>query len=617
MRETSFIKQNEEKWREFESVMDNPKKDPEKLNDLFVQITDDLSFSRTFYPNRSVRVYLNGLAQRIFFSIYKNRRSHSRRLLTFWTRELPRLVYESRRAFRTSFFVFAVAFLIGVVSSAMDPDFAAVILGDSYVEMTMENINSGDPMAVYKQKGAFGMSLGITFNNLWVAFLTFVMGAFFTIGSIAVLIRNGIMVGAFQFFFIERDLFWESFLTIWIHGTLEISAIIIAGAAGITLGRGLAFPGTYSRAQAFQRSARRGLKLMVGIAPIIIMAGFIEGYLTRHTDTPDIIRGLFIAVCLIFVLVYFVWYPWYLARRGFPGSSAVHSMTPNPERHIDFSSVKSSGEIFADLFVIYRKYFGRLFLIALGSTILFTSLVFILGSTPIEERFYYPTMLWDMIHAKRLFFVNEQVPLLGLINAIVFTLIAYTAFRFIRSEEQPDKVVSRKQLLLGLVNVLVPMAVLQLVLQTDSWYTPYLTLGVLPLVCLWAYAGVKEQLLLPGALIRAFALAREAAGTVFGLFAILLILGFLFTALADTALASLFIDMLTWVVHLEGAAMDRFSTVALTFVSAFLLHLSLVMLFLGGGLLYYALAEIKDAGSLKARIKDIGVSRRIQGIERE
>ena len=104
MRETSFIKQNKEKWKEFESILEKKDKDPDKLNDLFIQITDDLSYSRTFYPNRSVRVYLNNLAQQVFHSIYKNKKSRFSRLLFFWTDELPQLVYESRRAFRLSFF---------------------------------------------------------------------------------------------------------------------------------------------------------------------------------------------------------------------------------------------------------------------------------------------------------------------------------------------------------------------------------------------------------------------------------------------------------------------------------------------------------------------------------
>ncbi|HRJ14532.1 MAG TPA: stage II sporulation protein M, partial [Saprospiraceae bacterium] len=266
MRETNFIRQNREKWKQFEQILDGQNKDAEKLNELFVQVTDDLSFSRTFYPNRSVRVYLNGLAQRAFSLIYKNRRTHRNRFLHFWTEELPQLMWEARRELALSFGIFALSMLIGALSSAMDSEFVNVILSEEYVEMTKRNIESGDPMAVYKGRGQLSMSMGITVNNLMVAFLTFATGAFFTLGSIVVLIRNGIMVGAFQNFFIERGLFWESFLTIWIHGTLEISAIIIAGAAGITVGKGLVFPGAYRRMQAFQRSARRGLKIMVGIA---------------------------------------------------------------------------------------------------------------------------------------------------------------------------------------------------------------------------------------------------------------------------------------------------------------------------------------------------------------
>ena len=90
MRETSFIKQNKEKWKEFEQILENKNKDPDKLNELFIQITDDLSYSRTFYPNRSVRVYLNNLAQRIFTSIYKNKKSR-KNLRTFSTQISPNI----------------------------------------------------------------------------------------------------------------------------------------------------------------------------------------------------------------------------------------------------------------------------------------------------------------------------------------------------------------------------------------------------------------------------------------------------------------------------------------------------------------------------------------------
>ena len=212
MRETSFIKQNKEKWKKYEQVLDQENPDPDELNDLFIQVTDDLSYSRTFYPNRSVRVYLNNIAQQIFYSIYKNKKTKLGRLAYFWTHDLPHMVYKSKQEFRLAFWVFIVSFAIGMVSCAMDSEFVRVVLSDDYVDMTLENIETGDPMAVYKQKGEFGMSLGITINNLWVAFQTFALGVFFAIGTFFFLIKNAVMVGAFQYFFYEQGVFQESFL---------------------------------------------------------------------------------------------------------------------------------------------------------------------------------------------------------------------------------------------------------------------------------------------------------------------------------------------------------------------------------------------------------------------
>ncbi len=125
------------------------------------------------------------------------------------------------------------------------------------------------------------------------------------------------MVGCFQYFFVERGLLAESALTIWLHGTLEISSIILAGGAGLTLGTGLIFPGTYSRLQAFQLSAMRSLKLMLGISPIFVVAGIIESFLTRYTDVPDILRLFLIVLSATFIIGYFVVFPWLKSRRGF------------------------------------------------------------------------------------------------------------------------------------------------------------------------------------------------------------------------------------------------------------------------------------------------------------
>lgn len=612
MRETSFIQQNKEKWHAFEQALSQEDKQPEALDDLFVQVTDDLSYSRTFYPNRSVRVYLNGLAQRVFAQLYRTRRSSSRRLLTFWSDELPQLVYESRAAFRFSFFVFVLAMLIGAVSCAMAPDFLRVILGDAYVDMTLANIESGDPMAVYKQKGAFGMSLGITINNMWVAFLTFVLGAFFTVGTIAILIRNGVMLGAFQYFFIQQGLFRESFLTVWIHGTLEISAIVIAGAAGITMGRGLAFPGTYRRSQSFQRSARRGVKLMVGIAPIIFLAGFIEGYLTRHTQAPDALRLLFILACLAFVLLYFVWYPRVKAAVGFAYPVRDSRLVPQREQRLTFDGIRSSGELFTDVFAFYKRHLGAITMVGAVSALVYVALAFLPVGEVAESRFFHPNGAWAAIGELGQFFRNPSAPLVLLANALGFALTAAVVLsRLSREERRP------RPLWLSFAWQLLPMSALAGLLYTSDWYTSLLLIVAMLVPVLWGYIVLRERANPFSALGRAFSLWLPNFSRTFSLSLTTLLIGLLFYGLANSLLAWFFLETLTWVVPLEGEASAALSTVLLTFVNVWVLHLVLALALIAGGLLYYTLLEIAEAPNLRKRIQQVGRQSRIRGLEKE
>lgn len=619
MRETQFINQNKEKWQEFEQILDaqGKDKDPEKLNDLFIQITDDLSYSRTFYANRSVRVYLNNLAQRIFFKIYKSRKSHGRRLLSFWIDELPQLIYESRKAFRLSFTIFLLACLIGGFSSAMDSEFPSVILGDSYVAMTLENIESGDPMRVYKQKGRFDMSLNITLNNLRVAFLTFIMGAFYMIGSVIILIRNGIMLGAFQYFFIEKDLFWESFLTIWIHGTLEISAIVIAGAAGLTMGRGLAFPGAYNRLQAFQRSARRGIKIMIGVAPIIIMAGFIEGYLTRHTDTPPVLRGLFIAVCLLFVLLYFVWYPRIKANVGFNQPIRESKAPPDQRQNIQFQGIRSSGEIFADTFSFFRKYSRRFLLTSVALSIGYCLLVFGFSKAPPEQIFTFPDRILGTFSVLGQFFINPAFPFIWAINLAAFSILSVVVYRALIKTSSSTALSGGESILKQWGKAFLGMIFVQLIIWTPAQFITLSVLLFLPLPLLWVYVMLIGQRKPIPALGRTFQLLRQNIGRILSLNTTLLLMGILFFSIVDTALLWFFMDLVGWLIYLEESVMNQFSVVLLTFISYAVILLISVILLTGAGLLHYVLAEIRDAAQLKANIELIGSEKKIRGLDRE
>ncbi len=104
-------------------------------------------------------------------------------------------------------------------------------------------------------------------------------------------------------------------LVIWIHGTLEISSIILAGAAGLIVGNSILFPGTHKRLHSLMRGGKDGLKLMVAIVPILLVAAFLEGFVTRYSTMPRWLSISILASSFIFIVWYFVIYPIRVAQK--------------------------------------------------------------------------------------------------------------------------------------------------------------------------------------------------------------------------------------------------------------------------------------------------------------
>ena len=247
--------------------------------------------------------------------LYQNKKEGRGRIRQFWATELPLVVARNRRPLALAALVFALFALVGALSAAYDDTFVRVVLGDAYVNRTLENIHRGDPMAVYKSEDETPMFLFITLNNVRVALMTFAAGITGGALTLYMLFTNGVMLGSFQFFFYQQGVLKASLLSIWIHGTLEISAIVLAGGAGFVLARGLLFPGTFSRREAFRHSAREGLKLAIGLVPIFVVAGFLEGFVTRHTEMPVAASLLIIGSSAAFMGWYFGFYPYQVQRR--------------------------------------------------------------------------------------------------------------------------------------------------------------------------------------------------------------------------------------------------------------------------------------------------------------
>lgn len=316
MHEVAFLKQNAEKWKSYETILKQAQKaDPDTLADVFIQVTDDLAYANTFFPSSKTTQYLNGLATEVHQTLYENKREERGRFITFWKTELPLVFYASRRELGIALLVFLISIGIGIVSGNSDDGFARLIMSDGYINMTLDNIEKGDPLAVYKKANELDMFLGITFNNVRVALLAFAAGIVLSFGTVFILFRNGVMVGAIHAFFEGHDLLFESLLVIYIHGALELSAIVLAGGAGLVMGNSILFPGTYTRLQSFLHGAKRGLKIIIGLIPIFITAGFIEGFVTRYTSMP-----LWLSLCIIlgsfaFIIWYTILYPNRLVRH--------------------------------------------------------------------------------------------------------------------------------------------------------------------------------------------------------------------------------------------------------------------------------------------------------------
>ncbi|WP_330442920.1 stage II sporulation protein M [Flavobacterium sp. C4GT6] len=317
MREVAFIKQNKEKWLEFEqAIFGKAKKNPDELASLYIHLVNDLSFAQTYYPKSKAVTYLNHLASITYQKIYKTKREESNRFISFFKTEVPLIVYQYRRYVLYAFILFTVFTAIGVISAMNDTTFVRLILGDHYVNMTLENIENGNPVAVYKSGSNWGMWFSITKNNLEVGLKSFFFGIFGGLGTAYILFRNCVMLGSFQYFFMEQGVFWESVRGIWIHGAMEIFAMVIEAAAGLILGASLLFPKTYSRKASLKMGFKNSFKIVLATMPFTIMAGILEGFVTRYSpDMPRFLNVFIILATLALISFYFLIYPFIVHKK--------------------------------------------------------------------------------------------------------------------------------------------------------------------------------------------------------------------------------------------------------------------------------------------------------------
>ncbi len=320
MKEITFLKQNASKWEEYETSLTNKEVvQPAKVADMFVELTDDLSYAKSNFPESKTAVYLNKLTSRVHQLVYKNKKENNNRIFLFWNRELPSLFGKYHRLLLVSFIIGVIGAVLGFASQWYDDSFIRIILGDDYVNRTIERIKKGDALGIYGEMPSYVMYFYITVNNIKVSFTMFAMGMLFSVGTGFFLLYNCVMLGSFFAMFYQYNVLGKALKVVWIHGTLEMSAIVIAGCAGFILGNSFMFPGTFSRLESFKRGAKDGIKIIVGLIPVFMCAGFLESFITRYTEMPLWLSLLIIFGSLAFLIWYFIILPFKLK----PGNYAT------------------------------------------------------------------------------------------------------------------------------------------------------------------------------------------------------------------------------------------------------------------------------------------------------
>jgi uncharacterized membrane protein SpoIIM required for sporulation len=300
---------NKAKWQEFEDKLNSERTSAEEISRMYIHLTEDLAYAKGKFPRADFTGYLNKLALQAHNLVYRNKPERKNRLITFWKEEVPLLMATSQKPMLYSFLMLMSGVLLGWLSAANDETFVRLIMSDAYVDMTIRNIENGDPTGVYASMDQLSMFFMITANNIRVAFVAFIAGIATSFFVGFVLFRNGVMLGAFHYLFYQYGLFDSTVLTIWLHGTIEITSIVIAGGAGLILGNGLLFPGTYTRLHSISQAARKGLKIVIGLVPYFIIAGFIESFITRYGDMHLVLKLLIILLSATLLVYYFVLLP--------------------------------------------------------------------------------------------------------------------------------------------------------------------------------------------------------------------------------------------------------------------------------------------------------------------
>ena len=320
---THWLDKRKPYWQRLEELLERSTKEgfksltrPElqELSLLYRQIAADLAALREDPGSVHFALYLNQLLARAHNTIYSAPRASASALLNYFRQVFPVTFQRNLGYCAAAFLIFLGSALVGAALTYHDPDFKVKILGPEMVQ-TIEHHQMWTHSIVGIKPSA---SSAIMTNNMSVAFTTFAAGITFGVGTIYMMIFNGLLIGVIGVACWLAGMSLPLWSFVAPHGVLELPAIFIAGGAGLRLAAGLLFPGYLPRREAVSRAGNEAVRLLMGVVPMLVIAGLIEAFVSP-TSLAVALKFAIAASLAILLAAYLFWRP---ADQVKAGSSA-------------------------------------------------------------------------------------------------------------------------------------------------------------------------------------------------------------------------------------------------------------------------------------------------------
>ena len=303
MTESRFIEKNENEWKSLETfnrrfvksggIRNVKQEEVREFARLFRLTSHHLAYAKTHFPTGTALPYLNGLVGVSHNYFYVRESGSLSDIKTYFTITFPAAVRDSWRYWllATAFFVLGLLFAGFYVAD--EPERLQEIMPGMSAEGFADGIFPEDNGGYVNIEWDHAlMSAIITTNNITVAFNAFVLGVFGGLGTIFILVYNGLIVGGLFGYLRQAGAdMLVVYSLILPHGVLELAAIFLCGGCGLMLGKGLLMPGEYSRKHSLIKHGKQAVNLIPGIVVILVVAGIIEGFFTPLPISPWIKIG--------------------------------------------------------------------------------------------------------------------------------------------------------------------------------------------------------------------------------------------------------------------------------------------------------------------------------------